>query len=188
MAQISPGRPRRYATYFANVCRPRCWEDPDRGPIYYEASKPLFGGDFKQKKIYRYLAIHIHIIGYQDNPDEGDGFFRALREALTAMKNHAHEPPPGIKAVTSNFMSDAEYFEGLSRNAQDVVSDLGLILAGDENFIRFTGECGDVHLDVNHSRCYVSNYSNTAVRAALAQVQHFNTSAQATSSTLYCGY
>lgn len=128
------------------------WEDPDRGPIYYETSKLLFGGDFNLKKIYRHLAIHIRIIGFQDGPVEGDGSSRALREALTASKNyfesiHPDEPPPGIKALElriSNFLIDTEHFEALSRNFQDVLSDLGHIFAGDEKLLRYTGKSGDV--------------------------------------------
>lgn len=126
------------------------WEDPDRGPIYYETSKALFGGDFNLKKIYRHLAIHIRIIGFQDSPVEGDGSLRALREALTASKNyfesiHPDEPPPGIKALellTTNFLIDTEHFEALSRKFQDVLSDLGQILAGDEKLLRYTGKNG----------------------------------------------
>lgn len=128
------------------------WDDPDRGPINYEQSKPLFGGIFNIKKIYQHLAIHVRIIGQQDSPVEGDGSSRALRDAISACRkyfeeNNPDDPPLGMKALeilTSKFLIDSEHFEALSRNFQDVLSDLGQILAGDEKLLRFTGKSNDV--------------------------------------------
>jgi hypothetical protein len=131
----------------------KIWDDLPEDQLIYGNGKQLFNGNLNFESIYKHFAIHIRIIGTQEAPKEGQQRATApLREALTKQSHYfankyKDEKPMGIntlEVLTARFLITYNYFEDLSLNFQEILSDLGQLLIGDEKLLRFTGHSGDV--------------------------------------------
>lgn len=104
--------------------------------------------------IYEVLAFTIRIIGLQNRPLWNRKNSRPLREAVEEASTHFQEKfpnwaPLGVKKVlrliACAFISK-EMYAMLSTKFQNIVTNVGEYVSGDEKLFHFTGNSGDIRL------------------------------------------
>lgn len=112
------------------------------------------GGKLSIKFLYVYFAVYIYICGKQDAPKESSRNQEPLRNSIRAAVAHFNALYPN-KSIPSasilirfwgRFYLPIEVWPAICKNFQDLLTQAGRSLAGDEKLLHFTGDSGYIRL------------------------------------------
>jgi hypothetical protein len=114
----------------------------------------MWQGVCNKNFVYVGFAVYIRIMGIQNGPKENTINHRPQRNNVQEARAHfAEKYPtaslPGIECLEilmSRFHVAYEHYEKLSLNFQSILSDFGVLIAGDEELLKFFGQSGYIRL------------------------------------------